>query len=270
MRIALLTLEALANARAVRRYVAAHAGEIALVGLSDPYRPQAGGAIGQTWRRLRQSGPRILPYLALNFALPGLVASLRRPAKADVDRTPLSRACAARGIEAVQVRDVNGAAFLAALAASGAELIVSFHFDQILSAGTIAAVPRGGINVHAGLLPHHRGPTPTIHALLDEPVRLGVSIHRLVPRIDAGALLAQAEIADEPGLTALGAAARLHEAALPLLDRLLPEIAAGTATETLLPTLPYRGFPTRAELAALARKGRKAAGLADLLAAWRE
>ena len=266
MRIALLTLEAGANARAVRRFVAAHAGEIALVGLSDPYRPQAGGAIGQTWRRLRQSGPRILPYLALNFALPGLVTTLRRPKVEDVDRAPLARACAARGIATATVRDVNGDAFRDALAASGTELIVSFHFDQILTADTIAAVKRGGINVHAGLLPLHRGPTPTIHALLDDPIRLGVTIHRLAPRIDAGAMLAQAEMADEPGLTALGAAIRLHEAALPLLDRVLSDIASGTEVETPLPTLPYRAFPTDTELRALGRKGRRAASLADL--AW--
>ena len=268
MRIALLTLESQANARAVRRFVAAHANDIALVGLSDPYRPEAGGATGQTWRRLRRSGPRILPYLALNFALPGVVAALRRPRPGDVDRTPLARACEARSIDVAHVRDVNGEAFRAMLAASGAELIVSYHFDQILRAETIAAVPRGGINVHVGLLPQHRGPVPTIHALLDEPVRLGVSIHRLVPQIDAGALLAQAEMTDEPGLTALGAAARLHEAALPLLDDLLPRIAAGSAVETPLPTLPYRPFPSRAEMAALRRKGRSAAGLADLRDIW--
>ena len=269
MRIALLTLEAGANARAVRRFLAAHAAEIALVGLSNPYRAASGGAVGQTIRRVRRSGPRVLPYLVLNFVLPRLVARLRRPAPGDIDRTPLAAACAGRGIPAVTVEDVNGEAFRAALAASGAELIVTFHFDQILSAETIAAVPRGGINVHPSLLPLHRGPTPTIHALLDDPVRLGVSIHRLVPKIDAGALLAQAAMADEPGLTALRAAARLHEAALPLLDRILPEIEAGTAIETPFEPSPYLRSPTPDRLAALARKGRSAAGWSDLMAALR-
>ena len=268
MRIALLTLEALANARAVRRFVAAHAKDIALVGLSDPYRPEAGGVFGQTMRRIRQSGPAILPYLTMNFTLPSVVGAIPGARPGDVDRMPLARACALHGIETVTVRDVNGSDFLARLRASGAELILSFHFDQILKAEAIAAVPRGGINVHAGLLPLHRGPVPTIHALLDDPVRLGVTIHRLVPKIDAGAALAQTEIADEPGLTAIGAAARLHEAALPLLERLLPEIAAGTEIETTLPTLPYRPFPTAAELARLRRKGRRLASAADLRSVW--
>ncbi len=267
MRIALLTLEALANARAVRRFVARHAAEIALVGWSDPFRREAGGSLGQTWRRLRQSGPRILPYLALNFALPRAVGFVTRGSRARTDATPLPLACRELGVRAVEVRDVNGHAFRQRLRESGADLLVSFHFDQILSADTIAAVPLGGINVHPSLLPLHRGPVPTIHALLDRPVALGVSIHRLAARIDAGALLAQAMLPDAEGLTALGAARRLHEAALPLLEAVLADIASGRAVETPLPVLPYRGFPTSAELRRLASSGRAAAGWSDLRAA---
>jgi methionyl-tRNA formyltransferase len=267
MRIALLTLEAQANARAVRRFVDSHGDALAVVGLSNPYRPAAGGAFGQFARHLRTSGAGFVPYLALNFALPGLLDHVRRTGRGGVDGTPLAAACRARGISTTTIDDVNGEVFLSTLRGSGADLILTFHFDQILSAGTIAAARLGGINVHAGLLPLHRGPVPTLHALLDDPVRLGVTIHRLAPRIDAGAILAQLEMADEPGLTALGAAQRLHEAALPLLDRLLPAIADGQdLPEKNPPPLPYRGFPTAEELARLRRKGRRAAALSDL---WR-
>lgn len=268
MRIALLTLEATAASRAVRRFVAAGADRIVLVGLSDPYRAAAGGAVGQLARRLRRSGPRLLPYLALNFAAPRLAGLARRPAADDAVASPLPATCRRLGIRSVLVDDVNGPRFAEALAASRADLLVTFHFDQILSAATLAVPPRGGINVHAGLLPDHRGPVPTIHALLDRPVRLGVSVHRLATRIDAGALLAQAEIADEPGLSAIAAAGRLHEAALPLLDGVLAAIEAGRAPERELPVLPYRPFPTPSELRDLARRGRSVAGWRDLKEAW--
>ena len=261
MRLAVLTLEATVNARAVRRFVARHAADIALVGLSDPFRPETGGAIRQTWRRVRQSGPSLLPYLTVNFVLPRLLSVF---APATIDATPLARACPTRGIPVVAVADVNADAFRERLSASGAELLVTFHFDQILTEATIAALPFGGINIHPSILPRHRGPTPTIHALLDDPVELGVTVHRLAPRIDAGAILAQARIADRPGLTAIGAARLAHDAALPLLDALLPAIAAGRAEAMQVPPLPYRGFPTPAELRALARKGRSAAGWSDV------
>lgn len=269
--IALLTLEAAAASRAVRRFVVQQAARIALVGLSDPYRASAGGAAGQLLRHLRRSGPRILPYLAVNFTVPRLAGLVRRPAADDAEASPLPVTCRRLGIPSLVVADVNGQAFVDALARSGADLLVTFHFDQILSAATIAVPRLGGINVHAGLLPHHRGPVPTIHALLDDPVRLGVTVHRLVPRIDAGAVLAQAPLPDEPGLSALSAASRLHQAALPLLDRILADLEAGrdAAAERPLPILPYRGFPTSAELGRLARQGRSPAGWSDLRDAWR-
>ncbi|NNM73010.1 formyltransferase family protein [Enterovirga aerilata] len=270
MRIALLTLEGVAASRAVRRFIAADPGRLALVGLSDPFRREAGGALGQTLKRLGHSGPRIIPYLFLNFSAPRIAgAILPRTRPGEVDRTPIPRLCRELGVPVADVPDVNAPAFRTRLAESGAELILTFHFDQILRAETIGSVAAGGINVHPGLLPKHRGPVPTIHALLDDPVELGVSIHRLAPRIDAGALLAQVPMPDEPGLTALEAAARLHEAALPELERVLATVAAGGAAETPLPTLPYRGFPTSAEMRRLAAKGRRAAGWRDLAAALR-
>ncbi|MGA0598930.1 formyltransferase family protein [Enterovirga sp. CN4-39] len=270
MRIALLTLEGVAASRAVRRFIAADPGRLAFVGLSDPFRPEAGGAIGQTAKRLRHSGPRIIPYLFLNFSAPRIAGAVLPRARAgDVDRTPIPRLCRELGVPVVDVRDVNAPAFRERLVQSGADLILTFHFDQILRAETIGSAAAGGINVHPGLLPKHRGPVPTILALLDDPVELGVSIHRLAPTIDAGALLAQVQMPDVAGLTALEAAARLHEAALPELDRVLADIAAGRAAERLLPVLPYRGFPTPAEMRRLSTKGRRGAGWRDLAAALR-
>jgi methionyl-tRNA formyltransferase len=270
MRIALLTLEGVAASRAVRRFIAGNAKRLAFVGLSDPFRAEAGGSLGQTVKRLRHSGPRIIPYLFLNFSAPRIAgAILPRVRHAEAEGMPIPSLCRNLGIPVADVPNVNAPAFRERLAASGAELILTFHFDQILSAETIASVSAGGINVHPGLLPLHRGPVPTIHALLDEPVALGVSIHRLVPKIDSGALLGQLALPDAPSLTALAAAARLHEAALPELDRVLADIAAGRAAEQPLPTLPYRGFPSPAEMRALSRKGRRAAGWGDLAEAVR-
>ena len=72
MRIAVLTLEAAAAAAAVRRFVADHADDIALVGLSNPYGGRRGGMLRQGLRHLRRSGVRFLPYLAVNFVAPAL------------------------------------------------------------------------------------------------------------------------------------------------------------------------------------------------------
>jgi methionyl-tRNA formyltransferase len=69
-RLAVFALEALPNARALRRFVADHANHIAFVGLSHAERPSAGGLVAQMRRHLARSGPRVLPYLAVNFGSP--------------------------------------------------------------------------------------------------------------------------------------------------------------------------------------------------------
>ena len=123
--------------------------------------------------------------------------------------------------------------------------------------------------MHAGLLPDHRGPVPTIHALLEQPARFGVTIHRLVPRIDAGAILAQTGLELPADTSALQAALRLHEAAVPMLAGVLDRCAAGTQPERRVEPGAYCGFPTRAQLRRLKCFGRSAADWRDIRHAWR-
>jgi methionyl-tRNA formyltransferase len=144
-------------------------------------------------------------------------------------------------------------------------LIISFHFDQIFSAETLAAVTKGGVNVHPSLLPRHRGPVPTLYALLEEPPLTGVTIHRLATQIDAGAILAQIAVSLPSNATAISASAALHEAALPLLETVLQQLEQGSIVETLPPSvLPYCPFPSRELLRKAARRGVKLTDFRDL------
>jgi folate-dependent phosphoribosylglycinamide formyltransferase PurN len=263
MRVALLTLEALASAAPVRRFVASYPDRVAFVGLSDPYRPQQGGMFAQLWRLLRHSGPRLLPYLVINFELPRIARWLPQ-GKTPPERTPMKILCARLGIPAEVVADMNASAFHERLAASGADIILTFHCDQILSAATVGCLPHGGLNVHPSLLPEYRGPVPTIHALLSERPQFGVSVHRLVPQIDAGSILAQVRLDLPARTTALEAVLRLHEAGVPLVVDVLDALARGAATEHVVAPLPYCGFPTGGQLKQLARMGGRTASWRDV------
>ncbi len=273
-RLALFVLEALPNARAVRRFVEDHAAQIAFVGLSNAERPSAGGLLGQTWRHVRRSGPAILPYLTVNFGLPDLLQAVDpvlrglAPAKQPVTAVPLRTLCRTHGIPALSVDDVNGAAVADAFGSFRPDLLVAFHFDQIFTAATLGLAPLGGLNVHPGLLPRHRGPVPTIHALAEDPPAFGVTVHRLVAKIDAGAILAQEAVALPSTTTASRASILLHERGRVLLEDVLDTIAQqGMPEGRVLPTLPYCPFPDRALLRALRRKGRRLTDRGDLGAA---
>ena len=273
-KIALFVLEALPNARVVRRFVHDHAADIVLVGLSNPERRLVGGLTGQLRRHMARSGPRFLPYLAINFGLPDVLrpaAPLLQAmggARDTTEATPLRRLCETLAIPSIKVEDVNGQVVADALRPAAPDLIVTFHFDQVLSAATIGLARLGGINVHPALLPRHRGPVPTIHALADGDRAFGVTLHRLAPTIDAGAILAQAA-ADLPAdVTATGAATLLHAQARAMMDDVLDDVARSGALPEgrAVPIMPYCPFPSSKMLRDMWRNGHRLTDRADLAA----
>jgi folate-dependent phosphoribosylglycinamide formyltransferase PurN len=271
LKLAVFTLESLPNAAAVRRFVADHAADIAFVGLSNPYRKSTGGSLGQFLRHLRRSGWRFVPYLAINFSLPEILAALRGiwPGRTIPERTPLKQICKESHIPCATIDVLNGPETRKALEATGAELIVSFHFDQIFTQETLDVAPRGGINVHPSMLPRHRGPIPTFYALVEDPPLFGVTIHRLVEQIDAGAILAQRRVDLPAGISATGAAIALHEAGRILLEGELDKIEKGQETAFPADCLPYCPFPSPLALRQAARQGHVLVRLTDLWAAIR-
>ncbi len=234
LRIVLLTLESALSAEAVAAFLKTEAGRgVVLVGRSPPFR---GGTLGPLRGHLARSGSRFLPYLVVNYALPHWVA--RR------GRGWLSRA----GVPVVEMPEMNGGAARDAIRAARPDLLLTFHCDQILAEETLALARLGGINLHPSLLPAHRGPVPTIHALAEEAPRFGVTVHRTVARIDAGAILGQRQVTLPAGVTASAAGRALHCAGVPLLEHVVAALAAGKATERAVPPLPYCPFPAPALL----------------------
>ena len=262
MRLALFTLESALSAEAVARFLREHGEAVVLIGRSRPFRPAAGGALRQGWRHLRRSGPRLLPYLWANYALPQGLGRLRRLAGG---RGTLAGLAAARGLPVHDLDDVNDAATAAALRAARPDLLVSLHFDQIFTAATLALAPLGGINLHPSLLPRHRGPVPAIWALAEPEPAFGVTIHRLVPRIDAGAILAQAAVPLPPGhhrqRRRAGAAPGRGAAAVRGPGRRWRPAPAPGRAGRCCPTAPSR--PRRC-CAAWRRRGRRLVDAADL------
>jgi methionyl-tRNA formyltransferase len=234
MRIALLTTDAAVSAKAVRLFIDSHRHEIVLVADSSPFRSPSGPPTKRTLRALWRSRLLLAPYLVVNFVLPRLTGR------------SLRTFCRTRGIGFLSLGDVNASVTIAALHESGAEALLLYHFDQILSAGTIAQFPDRIVNVHPSLLPAQRGPVPTIHLLLEPLPRAGVTVHRVTPTIDDGAILAQSEIALPEGASAVGAARHLHLAAIPVMATALDMLKTGATGTPQAMRLPYCGFPTAA------------------------
>jgi methionyl-tRNA formyltransferase len=121
-----------------------------------------------------------------------------------------------RTLKPVKIRTPE---FLDELKALEPDLLVVAAYGRILP-NSILAVPRiAPINVHASLLPRHRGAAPVEGAILAGDSVTGVTIMRIVEQMDAGPMYFQRMIPIEPGdtqatlkekLAELGAAATLE------------------------------------------------------------
>ena len=66
------------------------------------------------------------------------------------------------------------------------DLCVTAAFGQILSQEILDIPPLGNINVHASLLPRHRGAAPIAHAIMDGDEKAGVTTMFMDAGIDTG------------------------------------------------------------------------------------
>ena len=83
----------------------------------------------------------------------------------------------------------------AALSAVSADVMVVAAYGLIMPATVLAIPPRGGLNIHASLLPRWRGAAPIQRALLAGDAATGITIMQMDAGLDTGAILLQERIA---------------------------------------------------------------------------
>ena len=82
-------------------------------------------------------------------------------------------------------------AALAARRAASADVAVIATYPRVLPATIIGAPRLGSVNLHASLLPRHRGPNPWFWIYHANDREAGITAHVCAPRADRGAVLAQ-------------------------------------------------------------------------------
>lgn len=133
-----------------------------------------------------------------------------------------------RGLPVLQPESVNTPEGLVGLQSLRPDLLVVAAYGQILSHDVLGAAPRGGINVHASLLPKYRGAAPIAWAIYHGEPRTGVTIIRMSTQLDAGDILAQEAIDILPDETAGELEARLAPLGAGLAMKTLEQIEQGT------------------------------------------
>lgn len=135
-------------------------------------------------------------------------------------------ACA-RGIPVLQPERLTEEV-RAGLAAVQPDLALVMAYGHILKDAFIATPRLGTLNFHASLLPRLRGASPIQTAVATAELETGVSLMRIVRRLDAGPVADMERVPIHRLDTAAEVEARLAQACVPLLARNLAAAAAGS------------------------------------------
>jgi len=120
--------------------------------------------------------------------------------------------------------------FAANLRALNADIFIVVAYGEIIKQEILDIPPLGCINIHASLLPSLRGAAPIQRAIMNGDEKTGITIMHMVRKMDAGDMIAKAEVSILPEMTFGELEQALMQVAFPLLLSTLKEIHAGTAT----------------------------------------
>jgi len=113
------------------------------------------------------------------------------------------------------------------LAELGADVALVMAYGHILRDDFIATPRLGTLNLHASLLPAYRGASPIQTAIASGERETGVTLMRIVKKLDAGPVADAERVAIAPRDTAAEVEAKLAAACVPLLARALPKLVRG-------------------------------------------
>ena len=105
---------------------------------------------------------------------------------------PIKVAARDLGLPVYQPAKIRAAEALATLADLQPDVIVVAAYGQILPKAALSLPPLGGINIHASLLPRHRGAAPVQAAILAGDSETGITIMQMDEGLDTGDILLQA------------------------------------------------------------------------------
>lgn len=111
----------------------------------------------------------------------------------------------------------------------GIDLVIVMAYGHIIRKRLLETPPLGCINLHASILPRYRGASPIETAIAAGETETGVSLMRMELAMDTGPVLDVERAPIVPSATGADMRAALAEASVPLMQRNIKGILAGTA-----------------------------------------
>ncbi len=125
------------------------------------------------------------------------------------------------GIPVLQPQKTRDPAFIKILSGLKPDLILTAAYGNILPSGILDLPRLGCINVHASLLPKHRGAAPINWSLINGDTKTGITMIKMDKGIDTGPILARQTLEIAPSDNAETLGEKLSYAAAEMLPDFL-------------------------------------------------
>ena len=187
------------------------------------------------WGTPEFATPPLRALLGEGFDVVGVVTQPDKPigrSRSTLQPPPVKQVAVEEGIPVLQPAKPRLEDFVDELRGLQPDISVVVAYGHILPRAVIDLPPRGTLNIHASLLPRYRGAAPIQAAILDGADRTGVSIMRMVERLDAGPVILQlpTDVANDETYGEL--ALRLSETGAAAIIEALALLEIGKAIET--------------------------------------
>jgi methionyl-tRNA formyltransferase len=201
------------------------------------------------WGTPEFATPPLRAIIGEGYDVVGVVTQPDRPhgrSRSELIPPPVKVVALEEGIPVLQPERPRGDDFMAQLRELQADLNIVVAYGHILARDVVDLPPMGTWNIHASLLPRWRGAAPIQAAILAGDEETGVSVMRMVPKLDAGPVILQAPTpiaVDETGgelterLAELGALAIIEALTLASLGSGVTEVAQDESRVTYAPKL---------------------------------
>jgi len=133
----------------------------------------------------------------------------------------------ARGLPVLQPEKLTEEVRLQ-LGALDADVALVMAYGHILKDDFIATPRLGTLNLHTSILPKYRGASPIQTAIANGETETGVTLMRVVRKLDAGPVADVERVPIQKLDTAMDVETKLASACVPLLARAVPQLRDGT------------------------------------------
>ncbi len=170
-----------------------------------------------------------LQALTAHYSICGVITQPDRPSGRGMTLSPPPVKIAAQnmGLPVIQPEKLRSPEAFQQLVDWQPDLIVVAAFGQILRQNVLDLPKYGCINIHASLLPRHRGAAPIQAAILAGDRQTGITIMKMEAGLDTGPMLRQQAIPIEPEDTGGSLFEKLSELGAELLLQTLPGYLSG-------------------------------------------